>query len=181
MPSSLICFFSEIFPNLFKCTSRSLRLCGSVFVVFIVSDLANAQTLTVPATSSTGAYSISWSSGSTLIKVEEYQGNTFLNSWVLGQTGSMPITKTVSGTYTYYGSVCTTGQSGLTCPTRFSTQNIVVTLNASISACTHSTGNTTSYCYDDIGRVKSVRHPNGVIDTYSYDAADNRTQKTSTY
>lgn len=39
---------------------------------------------------------------------------------------------------------------------------------------------TTTYAYDDLGRVKTVTHPNAVKNTYTYDAADNRTKKEST-
>lgn len=37
-----------------------------------------------------------------------------------------------------------------------------------------SSAQTTTYTYDDLGRVKTVSHPSGVQSTYSYDAADNR-------
>ncbi len=39
---------------------------------------------------------------------------------------------------------------------------------------------TTSFTYDDLGRVKTVTHPNAVKNTYTYDSADNRTKKEST-
>jgi YD repeat-containing protein len=39
---------------------------------------------------------------------------------------------------------------------------------------------TTSFTYDDLGRVETVTHPNAVKNTYTYDAANNRTKKEST-
>ena len=36
-----------------------------------------------------------------------------------------------------------------------------------------------AYTYDALGRVVSVTYPNGVVTTYTYDAADNRTGKTT--
>lgn len=39
---------------------------------------------------------------------------------------------------------------------------------------------TTTYVYDDLGRIKTVTHPNAVKNTYTYDSADNRTKKEST-
>lgn len=36
---------------------------------------------------------------------------------------------------------------------------------------------TTQYTYDALGRVSTVTYGNGVVVTYSYDAAGNRTQK----
>lgn len=162
----------------FKFEFRSLLLWSPAFFIFVAGHSVFAQTLTVPATSSTGSFSITWSGGTLPTMIDEYQNSTWTNIGSGNQTGTLAVTKTTNGTYTYRLRTCVTGQSGLSCTTPSNSKSIVVTLSGN-SECTHSTGNTTSYCYDEIGRVKSVRHPNGVIDSYSYDAADNRTQKIS--
>lgn len=150
-------------------------LCGS--------HSASAQTFTLPATSSTGLYTITWSGTTNVGYIDENQNGTWVRVGGGSQSGSAAITKTANGTYTYRLENCTGSQSGLSCVVVAGTKSITVTLSSgsssSSSGCVLGTGNTTSYCYDELGRVKSVRYPNGVINTYSYDAADNRTKKES--
>lgn len=153
-------------------------------LMFLCSGIyAYGQTFSLPSTNTTGTYSISYSHpagviGSTVIE-ELVNGN-----WIpIGGGGSLSgvinITKTQSGTYSYRARICT-GSCGSTSATK----SIVVTLSSSSSSaaptsCT-GTANTIVYCYDDLGRIKTTIYPNGVKNTYEYDAADNRTQKEST-
>lgn len=172
--------------NKHKLNFRYICHSSTALLLLCICFNANAATLTLPATSTTGTFTISWSTTKTVGLVDELQSG----SWVTiagAQSGSTTVTKTSSGTYTYRLEDCTGSQSGLSC-VYGTPKSIVVTLSSSSSSssvaagtlCNLGTGNTTSYCYDELGRVTAVRYPNGVVNTYKYDAADNRTQKQST-
>lgn len=44
-------------------------------------------------------------------------------------------------------------------------------------ASTAIAGQATAYVYDTLGRISTVTYPNGVIVTYTYDKASNRTKR----
>jgi len=154
-------------------------------LVFLCSSIyAYGQTFSLPSTSTTGSFTISYSTTSTAALIEELVSGTWSTVGGGQQSGSIAITKTTSGTYTYRMKSCTGTASGLVCTTISSSKSIVVTLGSSSSSAPSGScvgaANTVVYCYDDLGRVKTVIHANGVKNSYEYDAADNRTKKEST-
>lgn len=151
-------------------------------LVFLYSGIyAYGQTFSLPTTNTTGTYSISYSHSSSVI------GATVVEELVNGawtpigggssSSGVISVTKTQSGTYSYRARICTGS-----CGSPSATKSIVVTLASSSSPSTSCTAvaNTVVYCYDDLGRVKTVIHSNGVKNSYEYDSADNRIKKEST-
>lgn len=72
--------------------------------------------------------------------------------------------------------------SSLSSSSRSSSRVAVTSSSRSSSSSSAPTAQTTTttYVYDDLGRVKTVTHPNAVKNTYTYDSADNRTKKEST-
>lgn len=153
-------------------------------LVFLCSSIyAYGQTFSLPSTNTTGTYSISYSHSASVIGatvVEELVNGTWT---AIGggssSSGVINVTKTQSGTYSYRARICMGS-----CGSPSATKSIVVTLASSSSSspstsCT-AAANTVVYCYDDLGRVKTVIHANGVKNSYVYDSADNRTKKEST-
>lgn len=140
-----------------------------------------AQTFSLPSTSTTGTYAIGYSASGTMGVIQEWNGSAWISIGGGQKNGSVSVTKTTSGTYSYQMLNCTVGQSGASCYPVPGTKTITVTLTPPVNpiVCTGS-ANTITYCYDDLGRVKTVIHPNGVKNNYEYDAADNRTKKEST-
>ncbi len=109
-----------------------------------------------------GSYTVSWnsSSGSSTYRLEERQGG---GSW--GQVYSGSSTgKAISGkeggfAYSYRVKGC---NAESVCSGWSGTYTIVVI------------GDTTTYEYDELGRLIRVSHPNAVITEYEYDSAGNR-------
>jgi YD repeat-containing protein len=151
-------------------------------LVFLCSGIyVYGQTFSLPSTNTTGTYSISFSHPSNVIGatvVEELVSGNWVSRGGGGAPGgTINVTKTQSGTYSYRARICT-GSCGSTSATK----SIVVTLSGASSSsggCTAVT-NAVAYCYDDLGRVKTVVHSNGIKNTYEYDSADNRIKKEST-
>lgn len=152
-------------------------------LVFLCSGIyAYGQTFSLPSTNTTGTYSISYTHpngviGTTLI--EELVGTSWTPIGGGQSSGTISVTKTQSGTYSYRARICAGS-----CGSASATKSIVVTLASSSSSAPSDSCagavNTVVYCYDDLGRVKTVIHSNGVKNTYTYDSADNRTKKEST-
>lgn len=153
-------------------------------LVFLCSGIyAYGQTFSLPSTNTTGSYSISYSHPAGVIGatvVEELVNGAWASiGGGSSSSGVINVTKTQSGTYSYRARICT-GSCGSTSATK----SIVVTLASSSSSSPSSSctaaANTVAYCYDDLGRVKTVIHSNGVKNSYEYDSADNRLKKEST-
>ncbi len=151
-------------------------------LVFLCSGIyAYGQTFSLPSTSTTGSYSISYSASGSMGIIEEWNGSLWGGIGGGQKTGTIAVTKTVSGTYLYRMQNCNPGQTGSNCAIVSGTKSITVTIASPADplACIGA-ANTITYCYDDLGRVSKVIHPNGVKNTYTYDSADNRTKKEST-
>lgn len=149
-------------------------------LVFLCSGIyAYGQTFSLPSTNTTGTYSISYSHSPSVIGstvIEELVGGVWKAIGGGGSSnGVINVTKTQSGTYSYRARICANS-----CGSVSATKSIVVTLASSPSTSCTAAANTVVYCYDDLGRVKTVIHANGVKNSYEYDSADNRTKKEST-
>lgn len=162
------------------CSHLHRALLGAL--VFLCSGFhVYGQTFSLPATNTTGTYSISYSHPSNVIGstvVEELVGGNWVGRGGGGAPGgTFSVTKTQSGTYSYRARMCAGS-----CGTPSATKNIVVTLSgaSSSSGVCAAVSNAVAYCYDDLGRVKTVVHSNGIKNTYEYDSADNRIKKEST-
>ena len=53
---------------------------------------------------------------------------------------------------------------------------LILATFAALMALPAQAATATAYTYDTLGRVSTVTYPNGVIVTYNYDPAGNRTQ-----
>jgi len=150
------------------------------FLLSFLSKNLYAQTFSLPSTSTTGTYTIAYSASGTMGLIQEWNGSTWISIGGGQKSGNVAVTKTVSGTYTYQMLNCTVGQGGASCYAVSGTKSITVTLAPVNPVVCTGAANTITYCYDDLGRVITVIHPNGVKNKYEYDAADNRTKKEST-
>lgn len=114
-----------------------LRLfCSSIaFVITLFLSISTfAQTYSVPATSTTGTYTITFSTSTTYALVEElYPDGSWRPIGSVNQNlpGTASVTKAVSGTYTYHLKYCSAGQQGQSCSILAGTKSIVVTLSPS--------------------------------------------------
>lgn len=169
----------------------STDLKGKKIQLFLVISIFNlwatlsfAQTYNVPSTSSTGQFTITYSATTTIGLIEEWVSEA--NEWqTIGggqKSGSIPVVKTVSGTYTYRMKNCTGTSMGLSCATVPGSQSIVVSLLSSSSSVTSSSSSSSSsatptfeYEYDDLGRLTKVKDSLNDDRGYFYDAAGNRT------
>ena len=157
--------------------TRHLVYLSAFFLLISFSKNLYAQSFSLPSTSTTGVYSITYSySGMGVILIDELVNGSWRNVGGGQPSGVINVTKTQSGTYSYSYRTCMSS-----CSTNVSVKTITVTLSSPANpiVCTGA-ANTITYCYDDLGRVKTAIHPNGVKNNYEYDAADNRTKKEST-
>lgn len=88
----------------------------------------------------------------------------------------------VGRSFVYRASSSSAISSSAISSSRSSSSVAVISSSRSSSSSSAPTAQTTTttYIYDDLGRVKTVTHPNSVKNTYTYDSADNRTKKEST-
>jgi YD repeat-containing protein len=93
-------------------------------------------------------------------------------------SSTSPATLTVGKTY--YWHIVASGSNGGLSKSAEGRFVVVASSSASSSSAPTAQATTTTYVYDDLGRVKTVTHPNAVKNTYTYDSADNRTKKEST-
>jgi YD repeat-containing protein len=157
--------------------SRYLMVISTILLLASLSNKVCAQTFSLPSTNTTGSYTITYTfSGMGALVIEELLPN---GAWqAIGggsSSGAIAVTKTQSGTYSYRSRTCMSS-----CSVPSATKTITVTLGPANPVVCTGAPNTITYCYDDLGRVKTVIHPNGVKNKYEYDAADNRTKKEST-
>jgi hypothetical protein len=100
--------------------------------LFFLSGVAKAAvTWSLPASSSTGSYTITWSSGQSYVEIWENGSGTWIKQSNNGPSGSAAISGKSSGTYNYYLMDCLAGQYGSSC-TRTDTRSITVTLTTPI-------------------------------------------------
>ena len=157
----------------------SLILCS--IVLSIISSACFAG-ISGPSTSSTGEYGISWSVGS------QYQyAELFLNDQKVvnvGPTETRQFTQTTSGDYKHSVRGCRMVWAGNgmvpKCDGSYLSIIVKVTLGSprDQADCTiDEVQGSYVYEYDDLGRLKCVIDPVGVLTEYKYDAADNRLEK----
>lgn len=97
-------------------------------LTLVLSSLTFAQTFSLPETSSTGSYSIGYSALGSMGFIEEWDGNMWKGVGGGAKFGTIAITKTISGTYSYRMQNCNPGQSGANCGVVAGTKSIVVSL-----------------------------------------------------
>lgn len=123
---------SPLFSHLQSSVSKILLGRVSAFLtiwIFVCSSYsASAQTFSLPATSSTGQYTITWSGATTYGVIDELLADgTFVSSPAGGTaSGSVTITRP-TGTYYYRLRTCVAGQGSPVC-TYSATKSVTVTI-----------------------------------------------------
>lgn len=151
------------------CLSSDPAHCGAYSGIknISVGRLPSAPTsLTVPSSSNTGSYSISWSSvsGATTYTLQEKIGS---GAWITIQNSSSvnrSFNGKTSNSYSYRVSAC----NSVGCSAYIAAKTIVVKLSVS-----HV------YTYDALGRLTRVNENGAIKNAYCYDAAGNRTVVTA--
>ena len=112
------------------CLRQSLKLIF-ISILFFVTTTAFAQTYSVPSTSTTGVYVVSYSTPSTYALIDELVDGSWRTIGGGNANGSLSVTKTVNGTYTYRMQNCIAGQFGQSCTIVSGTKSIVVNISGS--------------------------------------------------
>ncbi len=104
-----------------------LRVAFFLLTLFI-SSLVFAQTFSLPSTSATGSYSITYSASGSMGLVDELIGTQWSPIGGGEKSGTINVTKTVSGTYTYKLKNCNPNHLGSNCTDVPGTKSITVTI-----------------------------------------------------
>lgn len=141
------------------CTSYS-----SVKSIEVITTVPGVPTISLPQMDPDGEYVVDWSSVTDAVnyKWQEYDGDSWSSLQTTSGT-SAQIAGNGVGAYRYRVKACNPNGCG-----SYSSQATIIVV-----------GNTTTYQYDELGRLIWTQHPNAVVNEYEYDAADNRTSKES--
>jgi YD repeat-containing protein len=133
-------------------------------IVVVTTPPSGTPSISLQAVDYDGSYSLSWNS---IANATEYRWQQRVNSGAWGgettTAGTSVSLTNGAGTYGYRVRACNPNGCG-----GYSSEALIMIV-----------GDTTSYKYDELGRLIEVRHPNAVSNDYEYDAADNRRSKQS--
>ncbi|MDO8345584.1 MAG: FG-GAP-like repeat-containing protein [Cellvibrio sp.] len=102
--------------------------CFFFLFILTIPSLAFSQSFSLPTTSSTGSYTITYSASGTMGLVDELVGGQWTTIGGGQKSGVINVNKTISGTYTYKLKNCNPNQSGTNCTDVPGTKSITVNI-----------------------------------------------------